>query len=68
MDNSLCELVSIQNKILLQHIADAIYDTDKEKAMFINKYNKKNYTYIKIIKNDNIIKENNDKYNYLFRK
>lgn len=68
MDNSLCELVSIQNKILLQHIADAIYDTDKEKTMFINKYNKKNYTYIKIIKNDNIIKENNDKYNYLFRK
>ena len=68
MDSCLCELVSIQNKILLQHIADAIYDTDKEKTMFINKYNKKNYTYIKIIKNDNIIKENNDKYNYLFRK
>jgi hypothetical protein len=68
MDKCLYELVSIQNKILLQHIADAIYNTDKEKAMFINKYNKKNYTYIKIIKNNNIIKENNDKYNYLFRK
>ena len=68
MDKKLSELIYIQNNILLTIIADKIYKTDLEKKNFIEKYNKKNYTYIKIEKNNVILKENINKFNLFLNK
>ena len=68
MDKKLSELIYIQNNILLTIIADKLHKTELEKENFINKYNKKNYTYIKIEKNNEIHKENINKFNLFFNK
>lgn len=54
MDNILSRLIYGQNKGLLEKIADDKFNTVEEKENFVNKYHKKNYSYIHTMKKDNL--------------
>jgi len=54
MDNYLQNIIQIQNKILLEKIADYKFKNDNEKKNFIEKYNKINYHYFKTTKTNPI--------------
>ena len=61
------ELIFIQNKLLLNEIASILFKTNEEKENFINKYNKYNFTYSKIIKNEQMVNDLNKKKNNLMK-
>ena len=66
MDLSLYrELVFIQNNLLFNKIANTLFTRNEEKELFLNKYNKFNFTYSKIIKDEKIIQNLIDKKNIL---
>ena len=47
------ELIFNQNTDLLKRLADDFYpDMKEEQSEFINKYNKKNFTYLRPVKRD----------------
>tara|TARA_Y100000389_G_scaffold179600_1_gene193812 strand:- start:254 stop:466 length:213 start_codon:yes stop_codon:yes gene_type:complete len=50
------KLISIQNKNLLESISDHMFDSNKDKLEFINKYHKYNYQVLKVSKNDKLLK------------
>lgn len=50
------KLISIQNKNLLNSIANDMFDSEKDKLEFINKYHKHNYHVLKVSKNDKLLK------------
>jgi hypothetical protein len=52
----LTKLVSLQNKQLLETIANKMIEDDEEKKIFIEKYNKYNYHKLRVSKNDDLLK------------
>jgi len=52
MEDIISNVILNQNKELLQKIADDTYDNDEDKAIFIHKYNKLNYTLLLVVKKD----------------
>ena len=54
--DKLTKLVSLQNKQLLETIANKMIDDDKEKKDFIEKYHKYNYHVLKVSRNEDLLK------------
>tara|TARA_B100000900_G_scaffold411912_1_gene432571 strand:- start:130 stop:342 length:213 start_codon:yes stop_codon:yes gene_type:complete len=54
--DKITKLISIQNKNLLDSIANDMFDSEKDKLEFINKYHKYNYHVLKVSKNDKLLK------------
>lgn len=52
MEDIISNVILNQNKELLQKIANDTYDNDEDKATFIQKYNKLNYTLLLVVKKD----------------
>jgi hypothetical protein len=52
MEDIISNVILNQNKELLQKIANDNYDNDEDKATFIQKYNKLNYTLLLVVKKD----------------
>ena len=52
MEYIISNVILNQNKELLQKIANDTYDNDEDKATFIQKYNKLNYTLLLVVKKD----------------
>lgn len=52
METIIKEYIYEQNNVLLQKIANDKFVDDKDKKEFVEKYHKKNYSYLKPVKKD----------------
>ena len=56
MDDILRNIIYLQNEDLLQRIAKDKYIYMEDREAFLNKYHKKNFTYLNIVKKDSTSK------------
>lgn len=61
MRNYIENILHIQNKILLEKIADKKNLNNQEKQMFVEKYLKINYHKVKIVKNNKLLNDYKNK-------
>ena len=54
--DKITKLVCLQNKQLLETIANKMIDDDHEKKMFIERYHKYNYHILRVSRNDDLLK------------
>lgn len=62
------KIVGIQNKILLEYIADYKFSDLDKKINFVNKYLKLNYQKVNMIYDKSLLMNSNKKINFILKK
>tara|TARA_B110000495_G_C22976868_1_gene573870 strand:+ start:1162 stop:1365 length:204 start_codon:yes stop_codon:yes gene_type:complete len=64
--NFINEIIYEQNLELLSRISNDMFDSNENRKMFIEKYHKKNFSFLKIVKK-NPVQEHNIKFERIMR-